>query len=451
MVIKKIYLENFRNYEKQEINLNENINVFYGNNAQGKTNILEALYYSALGRSFRTYKDSELIRFGKDSSKIDILYEKNNRENEIEIVLNKSEKKIVKINGIKINKSSELIGNLNIVIFSPDDILILKQSPSLRRKFLDILISQLKPNYVHVLSEYNKVLEQRNALLKSKNVDTIEIWNEQLADLNEKIFNYRKYYIEKIQEKLLMIHPRVTNERENIKIVYKTKFEDREKFLNLLEKNLTFDLYKGYTSIGAHRDDFEIYINDNMLNVYGSQGQHRTAILSLKIAELEILKEQIGENPVLLLDDVTSELDLERIRLIFSKIQDYQVFITCTDVGVVMNHECLTNNLKLYKITNGSLEEWLYIKFSYGGVFLYVHIGNDEMLKINDIVAIFDVDTLKESRNNLRILNMLKNQSSDIKSVILVEKKGISQEYFSVISSNTLKRRIEQIGATRTF
>lgn len=357
MVIKKIYLENFRNYEKQEINLNENINVFYGNNAQGKTNILEALYYSALGRSFRTYKDSELIRFGKDSSKIDILYEKNNRENEIEIVLNKSEKKIVKINGIKINKSSELIGNLNIVIFSPDDILILKQSPSLRRKFLDILISQLKPNYVHVLSEYNKVLEQRNALLKSKNVDTIEIWNEQLADLNEKIFNYRKYYIEKIQEKLLMIHPRVTNERENIKIVYKTKFEDREKFLNLLEKNLTFDLYKGYTSIGAHRDDFEIYINDNMLNVYGSQGQHRTAILSLKIAELEILKEQIGENPVLLLDDVTSELDLERIRLIFSKIQDYQVFITCTDVGVVMNHECLTNNLKLYKITNGSLEE----------------------------------------------------------------------------------------------
>ena len=357
MVINKIYLENFRNYEKQEINLNENINVFYGNNAQGKTNILEALYYSALGRSFRTYKDSELIRFVKDSSKIDILYEKNNRENEIEIVLNKSEKKIVKINGIKINKSSELIGNLNIVIFSQDDILILKQSPSLRRKFLDILISQLKPNYVHVLSEYNKVLEQRNALLKSKNVDTIDIWNEQLADLNEKIFNYRKYYIEKIQEKLLMIHPRVTNERENIKIVYKTKFEDRKNFLNLLEENLTFDLYKGYTSVGAHRDDFEIYINDNMLNIYGSQGQHRTAILSLKIAELEILKEQIGENPVLLLDDVTSELDLERIRLIFSKIQDYQVFITCTDVGVVMNHECLTNNLKLYKITNGSLEE----------------------------------------------------------------------------------------------
>ena len=116
-------------------------------------------------------------------------------------------------------------------------------------------------------------------------------------------------------------------------------------------------MYKGYTSVGAHRDDFEIYINDNMLNIYGSQGQHRTAILSLKIAELEILKEQIGENPVLLLDDVTSELDLERIRLIFSKIQDYQVFITCTDVGVVMNHECLTNNLKLYKITNGSLEE----------------------------------------------------------------------------------------------
>lgn len=356
MVIKQIYLENFRNYEKQKIDLGKNINVFFGNNAQGKTNILEAMYYSALGRSFRTYKDSELICFGKECAKINILYEKNNRENEIEIVLNKSEKKVVKINGIKINKSSELIGNLNIVIFSPDDILILKQAPSLRRKFLDILISQLKPNYVHVLSEYNKVLEQRNALLKSKKVDTIDIWNEQLATLNEKIYDYRKYYIEKLQEKLLLIHPKVTNEKENIKIIYKTKFEDKEKFLNLLEKNLTFDLYKGYTGVGAHRDDFEVYINENLLNVYGSQGQHRTAILSLKIAELEILKEQIGENPVLLLDDVTSELDLERINLIFSEIQEYQVFITCTDAGIITNHECLTNNLKLYKINNGNLE-----------------------------------------------------------------------------------------------
>lgn len=356
MVIKKIYLENFRNYKEQKIELGENINVFYGNNAQGKTNILEAIYYSALGRSFRTYKDSELIKFENDSSKINIFYEKNERENEIEIVLNKAEKKIIKINKIKINKISELIGNLNIVLFSPDDILILKQSPSLRRKFLDILISQLKPNYIHILSEYNRVLEQRNVLLKSKNIETIEIWNEQLANLNEKIFSYRKFYIELLQDKMKKIHPVFTNNKENIKLLYKTKFKNKEDFLSLLKKNLSYDLTKGYTTIGAHREDFEVYINDNLLNIYGSQGQHRTAVLSLKIAELEILKDQIGENPILLLDDVTSELDLERINLIFSKINEYQVFISCTDVGIIMSNECLTNNLKLYKITNGSLE-----------------------------------------------------------------------------------------------
>ena len=358
MVIKKICLENFRNYEKQEINLNNNINVFYGNNAQGKTNILEALYYSAIGRSFRTHKDAELIKMEKDSAKINVFYEKNNKDNEIEIILNKNEKKNIKLNKIKVNKNSELLGNLNIVIFSPDDIIILKQAPSLRRKFLDILISQLKPNYVHVLSEYNKILEQRNALLKSKKIEMIDIWNEQLASMAEKVYNYRKMYIDKLYEKMLKIHPMVTNNKENIKIVYKTKFKNKEDFVKKLEENFNLDLYKGYTSIGPHRDDFEIYINDNLLNIYGSQGQHRTAILSLKIAEMEIFKDETLENPVLLLDDVTSELDLERIKLIFSKIMDYQVFITCTDVGIIMNNECLTKNLKLYKIVNGNLENY---------------------------------------------------------------------------------------------
>ena len=356
MVIKKIYLENFRNYDNQEIVLNENINVFYGNNAQGKTNILEALFYSAIGRSFRTHKDTELIKFGKDSSKINICYEKNNKENEIEIILNKTEKKIIRLNKIKVNKNSELLGNLNIVIFSPDDIIILKQAPQLRRKFLDILISQLKPNYVHVLSEYNKVLDQRNAVLKSKKIDMIDVWNEQLANLAEKIYNYRKMYIDKLYEKMSIVHPIVTNGKEKISIVYKTKFESKENFIKLLNNNLQLDLFRGYTSVGTHRDDFEIYINENLLNIYGSQGQHRTAVLSLKIAEMEILKDETFENPVLLLDDVTSELDLERIKLIFEKIMDYQVFITCTDVGVIMTNECLTKNLKLYKIENGSLE-----------------------------------------------------------------------------------------------
>ena len=357
MVIQTIKLKNFRNYEQEEILVSPHINVFYGNNAQGKTNIIEAIYFAALGRSFRTYKEAELIRFEQEDANIQIAYEKNGRENLIEILLHQNEKKTIRVNDVKLARNSELIGHLNIVLFSPDDIIILKQAPALRRKFLDILISQLKPNYVHVLSEYNKVIEQRNALLKSRKIDTLEIWNEQLANLAEKLISYRQEYIQKIDEKIQTIHPLITNEKESIKITYKTRFTTKEKFLAVLEQNREIDLAKGYTTIGPHRDDFEILINHTPLNVYGSQGQHRTAVLSLKIAEMEILKEETGENPVLLLDDVASELDMERIRLIFSKIKDYQVFITCTDATVVTNHEDLTNKIKLYKIIKGKLED----------------------------------------------------------------------------------------------
>lgn len=353
MYIKRIYLENFRNYISQKIELNENINVFYGNNAQGKTNILEALYYSSIGRSFRTYKDSELIKLNQVSSKIKVEYRKNGRDNEIEIILDKNNKKIIKLNKIKINKNSELIGNINTVIFSPDDVIILKQGPSLRRKFLDILISQLRPKYLHELSEYNKILEQRNIILKNKQMDILDTWDEQLAIYTEKIYNFRNEYIKKIQEKLINIHPEITNNKEVMKIEYKTDFEDKEKFKSLLEKNLKLDIIKGYTSVGAHREDFNIYINDKLLYTYGSQGQHRTAILALKIAEMNIIKDEIGENPILLLDDVTSELDMERVSLIFDYIKDYQVLITCTEIETVLKYECLTKNVKLYNINNG--------------------------------------------------------------------------------------------------
>ena len=265
MLIKNVFLENFRNYDCEKIELNNNINVFFGNNAQGKTNILEAIYFSALGRSFRTFKENELINLNKDSAKIIIQYEKNSRDNVINIDLNKNSKKIIKLNGIKLNKNSELIGNLNLVLFSPDDIIILKQAPSLRRKFLDIIITQLKPNYVHILNEYNKVLEQRNANLKAKNTETIEIWDEQLAKYAEKIYEYRKAYIEKLQKKMEYVHPKLTNEKEQIYIKYKTSFTDKENFLKKLKYGLQNDLYKGYTHEGTHRDDFEISINDKIL------------------------------------------------------------------------------------------------------------------------------------------------------------------------------------------
>jgi len=355
MFIQEIYLKNFRNYEEQKIILNENANVFYGNNAQGKTNILEALYFCALGRSFRTHKEVELIHFKGESAGIKVKYQRNNRENEIEISLNRKNSKVIKLNGIKLSKNSELVGHINLVIFSPDDIMILKQGPALRRKFLDILISQLKPKYLHELNQYNKILEQRNAMLKSKKIDTLDIWDEQLAVQTEKIYQYRKLYIDKLQEKLETIHPGLTSQKETIKITYKTKFQNKEQFLQMLESNKTLDLVRGYTSEGAHREDFEISINDKNLNLYGSQGQHRTAILALKIAELDIIKEEIGENPVLLLDDVTSELDESRVLAIFEVVKNYQVLITCTDINSVLKYDCLTKNIKLYNIDNGHI------------------------------------------------------------------------------------------------
>ena len=356
MYIKSIYLKNFRNYREQTIELNSNANVFYGNNAQGKTNILEALYFAALGRSFRTFKENELIKFNHEYSNIVITYVKNDRENNIEINLNKGNKKIIKTNGVKINKSSEIVGNINLVIFSPDDITILKQGPALRRKFLDVLISQLKPKYLYELLEYNKILDNRNACLKSKNIDTLDIWNDQLASKMEIIHKYRKEYIDKIQEKLVIIHPGLTDHKEEILIKYKTNFTSKEDFIETLKRNELNDLFKGYTTEGAHREDFEIYINDKSLNMYGSQGQHRTAVLALKIAELNIIKEEIGENPILLLDDVTSELDEHRVLSIFDVVKEYQVLITCTDLAQVLKYDCLTKNIKLFNIKGGQVE-----------------------------------------------------------------------------------------------
>ena len=355
MFIKEVYLENFRNYKNQTIELNENVNVFFGNNAQGKTNILEALYFGAFGRSFRTNKEGELINFEDNASNINITYEKNDRLNKLEIALNKKEKKTIKLNGIKLSRNSELVGNINIVIFSPDDIIILKQGPSLRRKFLDILISQLKPKYLHELSEFNKILEQRNNLLKSKKLETIDIWNEQFAQKAEIIYQYRKEYIQKLQEKLEEIHPELTNAKEKIKIRYITRFKSKEEFLEILNQNLNLDLLRGYTSEGPQREDFEILINDKSLNLYGSQGQHRTAILALKIAEMKIIEDEVSDSPILLLDDITSELDEHRIQAIFNSVNKYQVFITCTDINLILKYDCLTKNIKLYNIDSGKI------------------------------------------------------------------------------------------------
>lgn len=354
MYIKKINLLNFRNYENQEIILDNNINILYGNNAQGKTNIIESIFLCAIGKSFRTIKDKELIKFGKEFLSINLEYKKSDREGSIKIEI--SDKKNIYINGIKIKKLSELLGKINIVIFTPDDIQILKQGPQYRRRFLDILIGQLRPNYVNILNMYNKTLEQRNNYLKQIKIDNkseemLEIWDEKLAEYGEKIYLYRNEFIEKIKNKINIIHKNITSEKENLKLEYVSDCYNKEYFINLLKERRKLDIIKGFTTKGIHRDDFMIYINNELVNVYGSQGQNRTAVLSLKIAEMQVIYDEIGEYPILLLDDFMSELDENRRASFIENIKNTQVIITCTD-----KIENINIKNKLLNIENGKIK-----------------------------------------------------------------------------------------------
>lgn len=328
MYLKQIEINNFRNYENAKIKFNKNINVLFGDNAQGKTNIIEAIFISGLGKSFRTNKENELIKWNEKFAKVKINYQKKDRDGEIEIIL--SEKKVILHNGVKLKKLSELVGNINLVIFTPDDINILKEGPSKRRKFLDILISQLRPNYIYNLNLYNKVLEQRNNFLKtgSDNLEMLEIWNEKLIEYSNIIYNYRKEFIEKIREKIQIKHSEIVNEK--IEIKYKSDFTDLESFRNKIKSSVKNDFYRGYTTLGIHKDDFSIFINGKDVSIFGSQGQNRTAVLSLKLSEIEIIFDEINEYPILLLDDFMSELDEKRISNFLSNINKIQVIITCT-------------------------------------------------------------------------------------------------------------------------
>ena len=354
MWIKKLKLNNFRNYQFQEIEFDKNINIIYGENAQGKTNIIESIFLSSVGKSFRTNKEKELIKFNENFCDVEIDYEKSDRDGNIKIDI--SNKKNIFINKIKIKKLSELLGNIHTVIFTPDDINILKGGPENRRKFLNIMISQLRPKYMHIYSLYNKALEERNNYLKKikqENVseELLEIWDEQLISYGKIIAEYRKEFIDKIKNKIKIIHKNITGEKEEIKIKYITDCLDEIYFRDLLKQRRKLDIIKGYTTRGIHRDDFQIFINDILVNVYGSQGQHRTAILSLKISELQVVNDEIDENPILLLDDFMSELDENRRSNFIENIKDTQVIITCTDKFEISNE-----NVKYFNVREGVIK-----------------------------------------------------------------------------------------------
>ena len=353
MYIDKMKLINFRNYENQEIQFNKNINIIYGDNAQGKTNILEAIFLSSFGKSFRTSKEKELIRFGQDKLMVEANFQKKDRDGKIRIEI--GSKKQITVNGIKIKKLSELLGNINIVIFTPEDINILKDGPAGRRRFLDMMIGQLRPNYVHNLNLYIQTLEQRNNYLKqikelNKPQEMLEIWDEKLAEYGEKVYLYRKEFVDKIINKINDIHKKITDEKEELKIEYISNCSKKNEYLKILNERRKLDIIKGFTTKGVHRDDFVIYINDREVGVYGSQGQNRTVILSLKLSELNVVYDEIGEYPILLLDDFMSELDEKRRKNFLENIENTQVIITGTDKVDLSTIDC-----SLYNVQKGEI------------------------------------------------------------------------------------------------
>ena len=353
MYVDKMKLINFRNYENQEIQFNKNINIIYGDNAQGKTNILEAIFLSSFGKSFRTSKEKELIKFGQDKLMVEANFQKKDRDGKIRIEI--GSKKQITVNGIKIKKLSELLGNINIVIFTPEDINILKDGPAGRRRFLDMMIGQLRPNYVHNLNLYMQTVEQRNNYLKqikeiNKPQEMLEIWDEKLAEYGEKVYLYRKEFVDKIINKINDIHKKITDEKEELKIEYISNCSNKKEYLNLLNERRKLDIIKGFTTKGVHRDDFVIYINNREVGVYGSQGQNRTVILSLKLSELNVVYDEIGEYPILLLDDFMSELDEKRRKNFLENIENTQVIITGTDKVEISTIDC-----SLYNVQKGEI------------------------------------------------------------------------------------------------
>ena len=361
MIIKKIVLKNFRNYEEESFILNPNKNIIYGDNAQGKTNILEAIFLCSLARSFRTKKDNELIKIGKDNASIEIEYQKSDRDGKIKLEI--SNNKSYFVNGIKVKKLSDVLGNIYVVLFNPNDIEILREGPEQRRRFLNIMISQLKKSYVYYMNNYVKTLEQRNSYLRqikveNKSEELLEIWDEKLAEYGQKIYEYRNEFIEKIKEKINLFHEPITDEKEKIDIIYKSDCKDKQKYLENLLKNRKLDISRGYTLAGSHKDDFTISINGKTVKSFGSQGQQRTAIISLKLAELEVIYDEIGEFPILLLDDFMSELDKKRIQNFLNRIHKNQVIITCTDKINIQDKNCSFFQIENGKIKNFEKNSW---------------------------------------------------------------------------------------------
>lgn len=361
MYVKSLELKNYRNYDTLSISLSNHTNIFYGDNAQGKTNILEAIYLAATTKSHRGSKDREIVKMDQEESHIRMVIHRDGVDRRIDMHLRKNKAKGVAIDGISIKKSSELFGIVNVVSFSPEDLSIIKNGPSERRRFVDMELCQLNKLYLYHLIQYNKVLNQRNNLLKQIGfnrhlLDTINVWDEQLVSYGQKIIEAREQFIKKINQIILSIHKKLSSGLEILTIDYEPNVSV-EMFQEKLRSSLDRDIAQKVTTCGPHRDDLCFKVNEIDIRKFGSQGQQRSAALSLKLAEIEMVKNTINDNPILLLDDVLSELDRKRQTELLGSINDIQTVVTCTGMEEFVNSRILKE--KIYQVTGGKVFEKL--------------------------------------------------------------------------------------------
>lgn len=357
MILKSLELANFRNYEELNISFDKGTNILYGDNAQGKTNILEAIYVSATTKSHKGSKDKEIINFDKEEAHIRTYLEKENVETRVDMHLRKNKSKGIAIDGQKIKKAADLMGLLNVVFFSPEDLSIIKDGPAERRRFADMELCQLDSFYLYNLNHYNKIIGQRNKLLKDMYFqpelkETLNIWDSQLVSFGSKIIERREQFVKQLGDIIFDIHKKLSGGKEELVIAYEpdVSIEDFEK---QMKYNQDKDIRLKQTTTGPHRDDFSFVVNGVDIRKYGSQGQQRTAALSLKLSEIELVKKISKDTPVLLLDDVLSELDSNRHNYLLNSIGNIQTIITCTGLDEFINNRFEIN--KIFKVTNGTV------------------------------------------------------------------------------------------------
>jgi len=368
MHLENIEMKNFRNYESAELSFSPSINVLIGENAQGKTNLIESIYFLAMTRSHRTAKDRELIRWESDFAKVKGYLQKKSHSVPLEIVLSNRGKN-AKLNHLEQKKLSDYIGQLNVILFAPEDLSLVQGSPSVRRKFINMELGQMNKIYLYHLTQYQQILKQRNKFLKQAKYEPeydkvyLEVLTEQLAAEGAEVLYHRFAFVKQLTTWAQKVQADISNEKENLTIRYKTTSSaedsmDVEAIFAVLEKDyessLSKEIERGTTTIGPHRDDLIFYVNDKNIHTYGSQGQQRTTALSLKLAEIELMYETTGEYPILLLDDVLSELDASRQTHLLNSIQNkVQTFITTTSLdGVQMD---LLDDPLIFSVTDGQI------------------------------------------------------------------------------------------------